>query len=290
MNRDVVLTVALALCCVFAIGTSATSLESAVSTKPSEVVEVDYASLPIDSADAERLRRQVEGAANGQLSGKPTNSNADSATAASAGGGEQDAQKRAGEAKDGNPKAQQSKDSGESQQSKQKQKRKQKKQTKQGQKSGSQPPEESLVERLLDLLAALFDLLLRALPLLALAAVLIRYRRRIAARLAALVGRDRAEPNDGRAPPIDPDPGNEVASAWYEMVAGLGLDRDPARTPRECARRAVDAGLDREAVGGLTEAFEAVRYGDHPPTSELSTRARQSIRRLREQGFGGDDA
>lgn len=289
MNRDAVLTVALALCCVLAIGTSATSLESAVSTKPSEVVDVDYASLPIDSTDAERLREQVEGAAGGASSGAPADSNAEPAADVKSGSGDAQAKKRVGDPGEEEQQANKPKDSGESAQSQ----RKQSQQQEQSGGSGSNPPERSLLEKLWALLMDLLALLLRSIPLLvvlAAAAVLFRERDRVLARLRALFGGDPPAEGDGAAALGEPSPSNEVSSAWFEMVAALGLDRDPARTPRECARRAVDAGLDREAVGALTETFEAVRYGDESPSSERTRRAREAIRRLREQGFGGDGA
>lgn len=287
MNGNAVRSIALALCCLLAIGTSATSLESAVSTSPSEVINVDYASLPIDSNDAERLRQRIEGV----TSAEP---NAESASSASAEQGDERAKKRARQREEPERQAQRSGGSSEKHQSQQKkQKRKQKQQQNGGQESGSNPPEESLLDRLLDLLADLLALFIRAVPLLfalAAVAVLFRHRRRLASRLRALLGVPRSEDEGGEAALGDPTPGNEVERAWFEMVAGLGLERDPTRTPRECARRAVDAGLDRQAVGTLTEAFEAVRYGDEPPTEEWTTRARESIRHLREQGFGGGSA
>lgn len=290
MNRDAVLSVALALCCVLAIGASATSLESAVSTKPSEAVDVDYASLPIDSTDAERLREQVEGAAAGDAGGASADSNADSSAGAKPGSGDEQAKKRVGDPGAEERQADAPKESGESAQSKQKQNQQERSG---GDQSGSRPPDRGPLETLWDLLMDLLALLLRSIPLLvalAAAVLLVRERDRVLARLRALLGGDPSDGGDGEAALGEPSPANEVASAWFEMVAGLGLDRDPARTPRECARRAVDAGLDREAVGALTETFEAVRYGDESPSSERTRRAREAISRLREQGFGGDGA
>ena len=60
MNTDRLFAVGIALCCIFALGTAASTLGSSVSTDPDEVVDVDYRSLPIEPDAAGELKRQAQ--------------------------------------------------------------------------------------------------------------------------------------------------------------------------------------------------------------------------------------
>ncbi|WP_440010606.1 DUF4129 domain-containing protein [Halomicrococcus sp. SG-WS-1] len=60
MNTDGLLTVGIALCCVFALGTAASTLGSSVSTDPDEVVDADEQPLPIEPDTAGDLKRQAQ--------------------------------------------------------------------------------------------------------------------------------------------------------------------------------------------------------------------------------------
>ena len=75
MNTDRLFTAAIALCCIFALGTAASTLGSSVSTEPDEVVDVDYRSLPIEPDAAGELKRQANSG--------PTEQTADGSPAAS---------------------------------------------------------------------------------------------------------------------------------------------------------------------------------------------------------------
>lgn len=133
-------------------------------------------------------------------------------------------------------------------------------------------------------------------PLLAVLAVLValalvyRYRERILA--AVLAGRgwlaDRSS-TVGSATEITwprRQPSNDVHRAWLAMVERANPDQPWSRTPAECARAAVDAGMDSESVATLTNLFEEVRYGDAPLTDERRRQAREWLQRLDRRGDG----
>ncbi len=86
----------------------------------------------------------------------------------------------------------------------------------------------------------------------------------------------------------DADLENEVYRAWREMTGALAVDNPRATTPKEFADAAVEAGMARADVAALTEAFEAVRYGDAPVTPERETAAVEALRRI-EAAYAGDD-
>lgn len=59
-RADRVLTLVVALVCAFALGAAGTSLESAVSTSPDDVIDVEDTGLPISKEKAAEVRDQVE--------------------------------------------------------------------------------------------------------------------------------------------------------------------------------------------------------------------------------------
>ncbi|WP_245726704.1 DUF4129 domain-containing protein [Natronorubrum sediminis] len=73
---------------------------------------------------------------------------------------------------------------------------------------------------------------------------------------------------------------NEVYRAWREMTELLEVDRPASSTPREFARAATDAGLDRDDVDELTRLFEDVRYGGEATTQTRERRAIEVLRRI----------
>ncbi|SHG41753.1 DUF4129 domain-containing protein [Halobaculum gomorrense] len=87
----------------------------------------------------------------------------------------------------------------------------------------------------------------------------------------------------------DADLENEVYRAWREMTGALAVENPRSTTPAEFAAAAVDAGMAREDVSTLTEAFEAVRYGDEPATPEREREAVAALRRI-EEAYAGDAA
>ncbi|MCU4800044.1 DUF4129 domain-containing protein [Halobacteria archaeon HArc-gm2] len=85
------------------------------------------------------------------------------------------------------------------------------------------------------------------------------------------------------------DVDNEVYAAWRDMTALLRVSRPESSTPGEFAEAAVEAGLDEDDVGQLTQLFEEVRYGKRDPESR-EERAIEVFRSI-EAAYGtGDDA
>lgn len=130
----------------------------------------------------------------------------------------------------------------------------------------------------------LLGLVLSVVVLLTTIGLLYRYRERLAAVGVAAYGWwiDQSEaPDDGdTATWPSEQPANDVQSAWVAMVQRANLERPWTRTPEECARGAVDAGMDSEAVGRITSNFEDVRYGDAPVTDERRRRVREWRQRI----------
>lgn len=108
-----------------------------------------------------------------------------------------------------------------------------------------------------------------------LAVVILAYRYR--ERLRRALGSDA----DGAAEaPLSPAPQNDVERAWVELVQRAGVDRPRTLTPRDCARRAVETGFDPGHVDRLRRTFEDVRYGTTPPSDEQARVARETLDRL----------
>ncbi|WP_267642388.1 DUF4129 domain-containing protein [Haloarchaeobius amylolyticus] len=300
MNWESLLTVAVALCCVFAISTAATSLESSVTTDPDEVIDLDETGIPIGTDSAVSLKSQVqsEGTPNATSTGGGTRdgdqgtdgSEGTDGESVSAGEGEQttvvaggqsepDSRERDG---DGDPGDGEESDSGGSAAGTPTQATG----PGAGQEQGLGPGESttSLLERLLAALLALLRRLAPALLALGLLALAFRYRDRLGALL-----RDRLErwgvidpgTEESSDPPPAPAPRNQVSEAWYEFVEALGLGDVRSRAPRECAAVARAQGVDEETVDAITEPFEAVRYGQEPVTEARRERARDGLRRFR---------
>jgi hypothetical protein len=73
---------------------------------------------------------------------------------------------------------------------------------------------------------------------------------------------------------------NEVYRAWVEMTEHLDVSNPRSSTPAEFAAAAVDAGMAPEDVDELTALFESVRYGGARATDERETRAVAALRRI----------
>lgn len=273
MNREGVASVALAACCLFALGTAAATLDSTVDTTPDDVIDFEAGSLPLPSDDVSTLKRQIQS----DSAGKRPEGRSDPAQRGEAGpqhpergdtGPKQpDLQpgrgsQRGSDADDtGDPSLV---PSGE------------------GDQPGPSPAGRDLLDWLLGLLAELLELLLALLPVVVLAGVValaVRYRDRLRARLARL-GPSRRAPDE--APPR-PSPSNEVTAAWFEMVRRAGLADETSRTPRQCESEAIEAGADADVVRSLTSTFEEVAYGGAPVTDQRRSRARRDIERIRGQ-------
>lgn len=255
-DADRVLTLVVALVCAFALGAAGTSLEAAVSTSPDDVIDVEDTGLPISQENAREVRDQVEN--------------------------EQEEPDK--------EEAQQQQEQQEQQEQQQQQQQQQEQQQLQEQGAATQPDDPSLWQQLLALLRDLFPYIVGTLVVVALAVAAYKQRHRLLALAALLVGGDDEEeyeyPDRGHRP-LDFAPENDVDAAWVRLVSALGERARGARTTREYERAAVEAGLDPDAVGQVTRAFEEVRYGGQPVTDERRQRATEGIQRL---GLGGGPA
>ncbi|WP_117594880.1 DUF4129 domain-containing protein [Haloprofundus halophilus] len=258
MNRDGLLAIAVAACCLFSLGTAAGTLDSSMQTDPDDVIDVDSSMLPVGSDQLDELKQTLT---------EPS------------GGGEGDTQ-------------QQRQKKTQSQQQQQEQTHDQREEeptnsdfSQESETGDEVPPEESLWEKLLGLLEAV-------LPFAVLGAVLLAaltYRDR----LAALLHRWLPSGDDGAsaaAEPVgDPKPKDDISAAWCEMLAAVGLERETKLTPRERGEKVVErheGGGDSEAVWGLTSLYESVRYGGDEVTDERRERARDYLRRFRGNSGG----
>lgn len=253
MDQDTVVTLTLALCCIIALGTAATALDSAVSTEPGDVIEIDYESVPISADDAEQLRERYEESAE-DGDDEPAASSDDSADS------ESDRSDSASDSSDASSDASSSADSSASD-------------------APDTQPDQSWLDRLLALLETLLDVLLRVLAILLLigaALVAYRYRHRL-----PLPWTDSNDPSDETGAEFEPaPPSNEVLRAWYAMITSLDLGARREKTPRQYTAEAIDRGADPDAVTTLTDAFEEVRYGDRPTTDERIARARNGLKQV----------
>lgn len=73
---------------------------------------------------------------------------------------------------------------------------------------------------------------------------------------------------------------NEVYGAWLAVVRRVSSDPSRSRTPSEWAERAIDAGLDSDAVDSVTDVFREVRYDGAPVTEDAKRRVRDALARL----------
>ena len=258
VNRENALSLLVAVVCIAALGTSAATLESALSTDPDDVIDFRWEQLPTGQEEAKNLKEEMETNKQG-ANGNP---------------------KQVPEPKDGEGQnqANANKQDGNSQGGG----------TGQGPGPGAGFP--SLLDRLLALLRELLPFLLLGLGILVAAGLLYRYRHRLwalvlvpAGLMAELVPR-RANPNARSAPEEtsieDFEPENDVDYAWFEMVKRLDIDSARSKTPGEYAHAARDAGMDPSAVDTITGVFQEVRYGGQSVTDERRRRARQGLREL----------
>ncbi|UPV76845.1 DUF4129 domain-containing protein (plasmid) [Halorussus limi] len=298
MKADSVLTVVVALCCVLAIGATSTTLDSTVSTDPEEVTNFDYDKVPIGTGQAKKLDDAIDGgrSASGQSgSGKDASSESGSSgdekvQAAKAGDAAENGDfTRSASGGDGG-RQDQAAGSGENQHSKQSGGSGNEMQqsgganSQSGEGNGTGIRDQTLLERLLSLLRDLLDLLSNLLPYLVLAVLFgaaVRYRDRILARISP------GETEDGdeseAAADREPDPQNDIAAAWFEMVERLDLADRRDLTPRECAAAAKRRGVDDETARKLTALFEEVRYGGARVTDERRRRAERTLDSVRSQ-------
>ena len=261
--NDTLVSAVVGLLCIAAVGMSATTLESSVSSTPDDVLSHDQ--VPISQEDARQFKKEFQS----------------DGTGAAAGSGDQ--QRQVHKKKQKQAQAQKQK---QQQQQSQAQQQKQKQQQKQA-KTGPTVEKQSLLEKLLAFLKKWGPLLL---VLALLSGLAYRYRERIAALLAALSpsGRNGGDGGPGR-PWADADPGDEVQRSWLSLARRTHVDRPRATTTEEYADAAVEQGMDPDAVETITREFEAVRYRGADVTDDREHRAREGRENLRGGGRPATD-
>lgn len=260
MNRDGLLTIAVAACCLFSLGTAAGTLDSSMQTDPNDVIDIDSSMLPVGADQFDELKQTL--------------------TDPSAGGEgdtQQQRQKRVQSEQQQQQQQEQSFDEREEELINS--------DFSPNQTGDEIPPEETLWEQLLDFLESL-------LPFAAIAGLLLvawTYRERLSALLHQWLPSSDDETATAAEPVGDPKPQDEVSAAWCEMLAAVGLERETKLTPRERGKKVVEQGEkgDTDAVWGLTSLYESVRYGNDEVTEERRERARSYLRRFRGNS-GGD--
>jgi hypothetical protein len=259
MSWERVADVGLAVALVFAFGVSAAAMDSAVTTDPNDVINLDTNLLPIGADQFGELKQEVV---------EPTATD------------------------DTNDREQRRSGSGQSdQQVEQKQVGAGDATVQSNAASESQTATTSEIDWLQWLLRHLLQIALLLLGVIGAVVTGVlagRNRDRLRELFDALLARlGLVDTDEGAATEPDastrPECSNEVARAWYDMVCCLGLDGESTKTPDECAARAVDAGYDPDAVRAVTEAFQSVRYGGYPVTEDLAAQTRAAIERIRER-------
>ncbi|PSP82780.1 hypothetical protein BRC96_11295 [Halobacteriales archaeon QS_6_64_34] len=248
MHTERILSAGMAIVVIAAIGLSASTLGASMSTDPADAVDVQWDRLPLGDdgqGEVEAAAQNVDETYQESTSGSGDSQNSGSGSSA----------QQAGE-EPGNGVPEQA-GSGES--------RAESADRQGAEQSGSDAPSESgpvptgwpwWVALLVAVVAAAY-----------------RYRDR----LRRALGRGDGGP---AAEPLEPAPGNEVERAWVELIERAGIDRPRTRTPRDCARHAVERGFDPGAVERLRRTFEDVQYGTTPPSDEQVRLARETLARL----------
>lgn len=265
MDGDAVAALLLGLACIAGIGMASSTLQSTVETTPDDAIDIDASSVPLGSGQMQEYKDRLQGNADDSSNDGQSSSSAKSASSGQATTASDS--KRSGSASSGKQNSG-SATGGSS--------------DRKG--SGTGPGVQSLLDKLLALLRALLSLLLSLLPFaLGFAAVCLAYARRD--RLVE-AWRDRFGGIDDEAGGTDRSvshaaPTNEVARAWHEMVSLVGVDDRETKTPRECADRAIDRGVEPQAVEAVTRPFEEVRYGGAPVSEDRRNQATRGLQQVR---------
>jgi len=265
MNTERILSAGMAVVVITAVGLSASTLSASMSTDPAEAVDVQWELLPlgedsqgeIQSAAEdvdERYRQGADGDAGSQGDGDGDAQQPDS----KAGDGQQEQPGDPGDS------ASQGERAGESE-------RRADSAGKQGDERAGQSASDS--DSGLAPVGPPWSLLLWLALLVGVVILAYRYRER----LRRIVWGGPADPT---AQVLAPAPQNDVERAWVELVERAGVDRPHTRTPRDCARRAVERGFDPGQVDRLRRTFEDVRYGTQPPSDEQARLARETLASL----------
>lgn len=258
MSRNAWVHLAVALLAVTAIGVSATTYDSTVETDANDVIDLDYDQVPIGQDHASAVVDRVEQSQDDQ-DAEPVDSQSNT---------DETRESSGADSADGSADARSSQSEREDQTG--------------GHASQDGGNQETASDSWFELLVTL----LVVAGFLAGVTAIVQY----GPRLHDHISRSESVPVPD-TPGGDTDewpgrpPANAVDHAWAVMVEHLDLASPTTRTPNECATAAIEAGLDRETVEALTEAFVEVRYGEQPVTERRERIARQSRQRF-DRGSG----
>lgn len=84
------------------------------------------------------------------------------------------------------------------------------------------------------------------------------------------------------------DVDNEVYRAWREMTMHVDVPNPASSTPAEFEAAARAAGMTGEDIEALTAVFRDVRYGGEAPTEDRERRAVDALRTIEDRYAGGD--
>lgn len=244
MNAEQVASIGAAAVLVLVVALSAATLQTTVSTDPADAVDLDADYLPLDDGAVAEIDRELRESTDESAESEDDTSEGDTV------GGRQDPDGSSTAAGSGDGDVESESDA-----------------------PGRQAGLGALPPRTVPwrLLFALFALL-----------GLVGGGYRYADRLMAAVGTLREggrEPGTERGHAATPVPENGVQRAWIELVERSGVDDPWTKTPQECARAAVAAGADPDAVRRLRRTFEGVTYGRAVATDERVRTADEALDR-----------
>lgn len=274
-----VFSLAVVVCCLFAMVSMSASLESTIETQPGEAIELDFASLPLGVGEASELKNSYHsvGSAENGKDATASQTSGQGSTSERSGGGNGAEQgsiaDRSGEADEtqasgGAEGSERSGGAGDAEAAG----------------TGGLGDDQGLLAVLRDLLSTLGPLLVWlgvAVTVLILLARRDRIVEWVKRRLRAYWGLADDTTANASDQPFRP-PENVVERSWLELVSRADVDPEPSATPRETAAELVDAGFDRHAVWELTELFEEIRYDDAPITAERAHRTLNCLQRCRQ--------
>jgi len=247
-----------ALLALSTLGVAATTLETTVTTDPDEEINPPWEKLPISQETAAAIQSEMTAGDGGSETGSSGGDTADE----TAGGGAADrpTSGATSSASGGDRTA-----------------------------AGLTPaPDQSLLDRLLAMLATMLQVLLGVVVVGGVAGLAYRYH----GQYHSLFGRESRDTTTAPSPAAAAWPANEpttaVDRAWVHLVGQLDPDRPETVTPADCRQLAHRAGLESTAVEAITTAFERVHYGGQSAESEAS-HAEDGLNQLTDENRSTDD-
>jgi len=270
MNTERTLSAGLAVVAVLAVGLSAATLASSMSTDPGDAVDIDWGTLPLDDDSETAIAALAQGVHDQYSQGGDGDREhgQDDDTDGDQGASGSSSAQRPGDVREGDVERR-----GDTGPQKQVQEREQKQVQERDQRADSE--KQASQSSTGGLVPGGWPLWPLVAVVLCLALVIAAYRYRERLRRALGTG---AEP--ATAAPLAPAPENDVERAWVELLERAGVPQSRTKTPRDCARLAVETGYDPSAVNRLRRTFEDVQYGSQSPTDEQARIARETLARL----------